>query len=107
MNLPPLPDKVQITKHIPSGYAILGYTADQMHKYAEAAVVAERERIALAWVETVEGQAKEIERLKQKLRYQDGRDGRIGTHSPDCWSYGPAHYDCALRRIKLITDDWK
>lgn len=40
-NLPPLPDKVQISKHIPSGYVILGYTADQMRKYAEAAVVAE------------------------------------------------------------------
>jgi|Laugresp1bdmlbsn_1035097.scaffolds.fasta_scaffold40048_3 hypothetical protein len=49
MNLPPLPQKVQIDKHIPSGYVILGYTADQMRKYAEAAVVAERERIALAW----------------------------------------------------------
>jgi len=35
-NLPPLPQKVQIDKHIPSGYVILGYTADQMHAYARA-----------------------------------------------------------------------
>ena len=49
MNLPPLPNKVQIDKHIPSGYVILGYTADQMRKYAEAAVVAERKR----WTEAV------------------------------------------------------
>jgi len=29
-----LPPKVQIDKHIPSGYVILGYTEKQMHDYA-------------------------------------------------------------------------
>ena len=36
MTLPPLPEKVQIDKH-ESGYAIWGYTADQMTAYAQAA----------------------------------------------------------------------
>ena len=42
---------------------------------------------------------KEIDRLKQQIRYQDQRDGRIGTHSPTCYSFGPHHYECALRKI--------
>ena len=46
---------------------------------------------------------KEIDRLKQQIRYQDQRDGRIGTHGPLCYSYGPAHYECAMRRIELLT----
>jgi hypothetical protein len=41
----------------------------------------------------------ENERLKRELKYQDAREGHIGTHSPECWTFGPRHYDCAIRHI--------
>jgi hypothetical protein len=44
----------------------------------------------------------EIERLRRELKYQEDRDGWIGTHGPECYTYGPRHYECALRRIKEL-----
>ena len=44
----------------------------------------------------------EIDRLKQQIRYQDARDGRIGTHGPTCYAFGPHHYECALRKIEEL-----
>ena len=41
----------------------------------------------------------ENERLRKKLKYQEDREGWIGTHGPECWSYGPRHYDCAIKHI--------
>ena len=51
--------------------------------------------------------ASEIHRLRKALQYQDERMGRIGTHSPSCYTYGHRHYECALRKIKQLEDDMK
>ena len=48
----------------------------------------------------------EIERLRQSLRYEENRFSRIGTHNPECWKWGPGHYECALRHIKNQTENW-
>ena len=49
----------------------------------------------------------ENERLKSRLKYQDDREGWVGTHGPECWAFGPRHYECALRHINSMTDDGK
>ena len=40
--------------------------------------------------------------VKKHLTYQDHRHGRIGTHDPICYEYGPRHYECALREIERL-----
>ena len=40
--------------------------------------------------------------LKKHLTYQEHRHGRIGTHDPICYEYGPRHYECALREIERL-----
>ena len=42
--------------------------------------------------------------LKKHLTYQEHRHGRIGTHDPICYEYGPRHYECALREIESLRD---
>ena len=48
----------------------------------------------------------EIERLRKALYYEANRFQRIGTHAPDCWKWGPQHFECAIRHIKEMTEDW-
>ncbi len=55
--------------------------------------------------ETTDELLANILRLKNELRYQEARDGRIGTHSKDCYTFGPSHYECALREIERMQAD--
>lgn len=43
----------------------------------------------------------ENERLNQCLRYEQHREGRIGTHSPNCHTWGPQHYECAIAKLEV------
>ena len=46
--------------------------------------------------------AAEIKRLRAALTYEEARFGRIGTHGPDCYQWGPGHYECAMREIEQL-----
>lgn len=47
----------------------------------------------------------EIERLTRALHYEQHFRTRVGTHGPGCYAWGPAHYECALRKIKGNKDE--
>lgn len=55
---------------------------------------------ASSWKAKAEAAEAEIERLNAALQYEQHRAGRIGTHGPDCSTWGPQHYECALHDLK-------
>jgi len=38
-------------------------------------------------------------------RITDYLNFRVNAHGHDCWSWGPTHYMCAYREIKLLQKD--
>ena len=49
-DLPPLPARVPVDRHIPTGIVTYGYTDEMVRAYGAACAAVERERIA-AWIE--------------------------------------------------------
>lgn len=41
-----------------------------------------------------------IDRLRTALERELNH---IGTHGPECWRWGPRHYECALSEIERLT----
>ena len=69
----------------------------------------EDDKLAFEAADEIERLEKENEllqkELKKHLTYQDHRHGRIGTHDPICYEYGPRHYECALREIERLRKE--
>ncbi len=40
-----------------------------------------------------------LEAAEANLKWEQHRAGRIGTHSEDCHTWGPQHYECLLRKF--------
>lgn len=57
----------------------------------------------LAEAKRYEACEQELQRLNRALQYEQHRAERIGTHSPGCHRWGPAHYECALRLLDSLT----
>ena len=67
----------------------IGWMSEWLQESQEKASSLEEERDQLK---------AENERLASAIRYEQHLADRIGTHGPDCWSWGNAHYECLKRK---------
>lgn len=45
----------------------------------------------------------EVSRLESCLFWEQNRATRVGTHGPDCHLWGPAHYECLVRKFAAVV----
>ncbi len=74
------------------------YAADNGALLREAADELDRQSAEIATLTA------ECERLNQSLRWEQHRDGRIGTHGPNCHLWGHQHYECLLSRFQALEN---
>jgi hypothetical protein len=87
-------------------YKKTGYTREQLYSQKLA------ELIVLECIKMVENEAAQyaaptwavelVNDIKENFGVENTWEGWIGTHSPECWTFGPRHYECAIRRIKEL-----
>jgi len=42
----------------------------------------------------------EVRRLNNALQWEQNRSRHVGTHAYGCHTWGPAHYECLLRKFE-------
>jgi hypothetical protein len=62
-----------------------------------------RDEIINSYKKLLADERAEVERLNQCVTWEQHRSGRIGTHSTDCHTWGPQHYECLLRKFEMAA----
>jgi hypothetical protein len=80
------------------------YECDNLLEEAQARI-AELDGFIATINEQTTALEEENERLNKALKWEQHRSGRVGTHSPGCWAWGPQHYECAIQHIAALDKE--